>query len=101
MDEADKAREKARLFDALRAGHADLKASWGGYTGYDRWFVSDLNNAKLALVATYNVYVPAFERLLAEQQGDMVKFHEAVEALSKLPKAERDVELERLVAEQS
>ena len=101
MDEADKAREKARLFDALRAGHADLKASWGGYTGYDRWFVSDLNNAKLALVATYNVYVPAFEQLLAEQQGDMSKFHEAVAVLSKLPKEERHAKLERLAAGQS
>ena len=101
MDDADKVREKGRLFDALRAGFTQLKASWDGYTGYDRWFVSNLNNAKLALVATYNVHVPAFERLLAEQQGDMAKFHEAVEALSKLPKAERDVELQRLVVEQS
>jgi predicted aminopeptidase len=101
MDDADKAREKGRLFDALGAGYAELKASWGGYPGYDRWFVSDLNNAKLALVTTYNVYVPAFERLLAEQQGDMSKFHEAVAVLSKLPKEERHAELERLAAEQS
>ncbi len=101
MDDADKTRDKARLFDTLRAGYAELKASWGGYAGYDRWFASDLNNARLALLATYNVYVPAFERLLAEQQGDMSKFHEAVAALSKLPKEERDAELERLAAEAS
>ncbi len=101
MDDADKMREKDRLFDALRAGYTELKAHWGGYTGYDRWFVSNLNNAKLALVATYNVYVPAFERLLAEQQGDMSKFHEAVAVLSKLPKEERHAKLERLAAGQS
>jgi len=101
IDDADKMREKTRLFDELRAGYAQLKASWGEYTGYDRWFADGLNNAKLALLATYNVYVPAFERLLAEQQGDMRKFHEAVEALSKLPKEERDAELERLAAELS
>lgn len=100
-DDAEKRREKARLFDALHAGHAALKASWGGYAGYDGWFAGDLNNARLALVATYNVYVPAFERLLAEQEGDMAKFHEAVQGLSRLPKKERDAELERVAAGQS
>jgi len=101
MDDTEKRREKARLFDALHADYAKLKATWGGYAGYDGWFANNLNNARLALVATYNVYVPAFERLLAEQQGDISKFHEAVAALSKLPKEERDAELERLAAGQS
>jgi predicted aminopeptidase len=99
MEDADKMREKGRLFAALRAGYAQLKTSWDGYTGYDGWFAKDLNNAKLALLATYNVYVPAFERLVQQQQGDMGKFHEAVEALSKLTKEERDAELARLAAE--
>jgi predicted aminopeptidase len=99
MEDADKMREKGRLFAALRAGYAQLKASWDGYAGYDGWFAKDLNNAKLALLATYNVYVPAFERLVQQQQGDMGKFHEAVEALSKLTKEERDAELARLAAE--
>jgi hypothetical protein len=31
----------------------------------------------------------------------MEKFHQAVEALSKLPKEERDADLDRLAAEQS
>lgn len=95
-DDAEKKREKARLFNELRAGYARLKATWDGYSGYDAWFAVDLNNAKLALLATYNVHVQAFEQLLIEQQGDMAKFHEAVEILSKLPKEERDAELERL-----
>ncbi|MEE9265521.1 MAG: aminopeptidase [Gammaproteobacteria bacterium] len=101
MDDGDKLLEKERLFGRLRLGYAQLKASWGGYSGYDGWFANDLNNARLALLATYNAYVPAFERLLADQDGDMSKFHEAVEALSKLPKEERNAELERLAAELS
>ncbi len=101
MDDGDKLLEKERLFGRLRLGYAQLKASWGGYSGYDGWFANDLNNARLALLATYNAYVPAFERLLADQDGDMSKFHEAVEALSKLPKEERNAELERLSAELS
>ena len=99
MDDAEKEREKVQLFDALRSGYARLKATWDGYAGYDNWFAVDLNNAKLALLATYNVYVPAFQRLLAEQRGDMTKFHEAVEALSSLAKEERDAELARLADE--
>jgi predicted aminopeptidase len=101
MDDAAKTREKARHFEELRAGYAELKASWGGYAGYDGWFANDLNNANLALLATYNVHVPAFERMLAEQRGDMRNFHEAVEELSKLPKEERDAELTRRAAELS
>lgn len=101
MDDANKTRGKAQLFDELRAEYAQVKTSWGGYSGYDGWFANSLNNAKLALLASYNVYVRAFERLLAEQQRDMIKFHEAVEALSKLPKEERDAELERLAGKLS
>lgn len=100
-DDAVKAREKAAIYAGLRADYGKLKDSWDGYGGYDRWFGSELNNARLALLATYNVYVPAFERLIAEQGGDMEKFHRAVETLSKLPKEERDTELERLAAEAS
>ena len=101
LDDSAKLREKARLFDELRAGYQRLRDSWGGYSGYDAWFASDLNNAKLALLATYNVYVPAFQRLLAEQHGDMAKFNAAAEALSKLPKDERDAALSALAAQAS
>lgn len=101
MADDEKRREKARLFDELRVGYAELKTSWGGYTGYDDWFAKDLNNANLALLAAYNIHVPAFEHILAKHQGDMRKFHEAVESLSKLSKDERDAELERLAGELS
>lgn len=98
-EDAVKVREKEVIYARLRGDYSDLKATWGGYGGYDGWFESGLNNARLALLATYNVYVPAFERLLAEHRGDMEAFHGAVEALARLPKKERDAELERLAAE--
>jgi len=101
MDDTVKVREKAEVYASLRADYAKLKTSWGGYSGYDRWFSSELNNARLALLATYNAHVPAFERLIAEQHGDMEKFHQAVESLSKLPKEEREAELERMSAKAS
>jgi predicted aminopeptidase len=66
-----------------------MRWSWGGYRGFDRWFAQDLNNAKLALVATYNELVPRFGRLLAELNGDMSAFHERVAQLAALDAQQR------------
>jgi predicted aminopeptidase len=98
LSDAEKLARKEAVFEALRAGHARLKASWGGYPGYDRWFAEDLNNAKLALLATYTGYVDAFLALLADSGGDWTTFHARVEALSRLPSAEREAILQGLAA---
>jgi predicted aminopeptidase len=47
------------------------------------------NNALLAAFATYTQLVPAFERLLAQQGGDMERFYAAVRSLAAKPRAER------------
>ena len=88
-DDDEKRREKAHIFADLRADYLVLKASWGDFSGYDAWFAKDLNNAKLALIATYNEFVPAFQRILADHHGNMEAFHAACEALAKLPEEER------------
>lgn len=94
--DAEKLQRKAVIFDRLRADYRVLRASWGGYGGYDRWFAQDLNNANLASVATYNATVPAFDALLASVGGDMAAFHAAAAELARLPRAERDAALARL-----
>ena len=66
---AEKRAGKARLIGELRDRYATLKSeSWGGYSGYDRWFSEDLNNAKFAAFSAYASYVPAFLALF-EQTG--------------------------------
>lgn len=87
---------KADIYESLRSSYARLKVSWGGYSGYDRWFEHDLNNAKLALVATYTLLTEGFLVLLASVNGDWEAFHTAVSALAALPQAERDQEITRL-----
>jgi len=82
-------RAKQRIFDALRRDYEKLKADWGGYTGYDEWLARGVNNAQLNSVATYYDLVPAFERLLQANSGDLEKFYAAAKKLAKLPKAER------------
>lgn len=84
---------KARIFADLRADYDRLKRSWGGFAGFDGWFASDVNNAKLALVATYNSQVTAFDALLQANGGDFGAFHAAVETLAAMPRAERDAAL--------
>ncbi len=99
LDQSVMLARKAAIFDTLRADYARLKAFWGGYGGYDGFFAQELNNAKLALVASYNSRSLAFDQLLHDTGDDWTAFHAAVEALSKLPEDERNAELDRLAAE--
>jgi predicted aminopeptidase len=63
---------------------------------YERWLASGLNNAKLASVATYYDLVPAFQRLLAFQEGDLQAFYRASEVLATLDVDDRRMLLSEL-----
>ncbi len=86
-------RQKTTIKTELRQEYQQLKKQWKGYAGYDGWFAQDLNNAQLAAVTTYRDAVPAFQRLLAKQGGDMAAFYRACAELGALPMAERTVVL--------
>ncbi|HEY8026440.1 MAG TPA: aminopeptidase [Burkholderiaceae bacterium] len=88
VTDAEKRAQKAAIFAGLKEEYQTVKASWGGYTGYDAWFNRPLSNANLALLATYHDYVPAFRALL-QQKGGFPQFYEAVGELSKLDIDER------------
>src|ERR1043166_3035221 len=88
-------REKQRLLDELGRDYEKVKANWGGYSAYDAWFAHGANNARLNSVATYYDLVPAFERLLQANGGDLERFYTAAKKLAKLPKAERKRRLTR------
>ncbi len=85
---------KAEIFVALRARYEQRKAGWAGASDYAEWFAQPLNNARLNTLATYYDLVPAFERRLASNDGDLEKFFRETKALGKLPKAERHRRLE-------
>jgi predicted aminopeptidase len=86
---------KLEAFETMRREYQALKAQWGGFGGYDWWFAQPLNNAQLASVAIYSQLVPGFQKLLAEQGGDLKRFYAQVRELAKLPKAERHARLEQ------
>ena len=87
--DAEKREKKAQTFAAMKAEYHELKLSWGGFAGYDRFFAEELNNAHLVPIATYSELVPGFRRLLAENGGDFRRFYAAVKELGKLSRAER------------
>jgi predicted aminopeptidase len=62
-----------------REAFADLKHN---LSANPRFRALEPSNALLAAFATYNQLVPAFEKLLAEEGGDLEKFYARVKALS-------------------
>lgn len=93
--------EKQRVFADLHSQYLQLKTSWGGYSGYDDWFAHELNNAQLNTIANYYDFLPSFKRLLELNGGDLEKFYQAVERLSKMPKEERHRRLRELAKRES
>ena len=96
--DAQKRVAKARLIAEMEAEYGALKAQWGGFAGYDRFFDQPVGNAHFASVAAYTELVPAFESLLAREGGALPRFYAAVRALAALPKAERDARLRKAAA---
>jgi len=93
LPEAAMRAEKARYFESLRTEYANLRARWGGYDVFDGWFTQEINNAHLASVGLYHLYVPAFQALLASVHGDLPAFYRLARDLSRLPPTERTARL--------
>jgi len=79
---------KQREFGRLKFEYTQLRATWGGYAGYDGWFDRTLNNAHLAAVATYHDCVPGLERELAAS-GSLPAFYARAAALAELSPGRR------------
>ena len=89
LPDAERRERKAAQFDALAASVRDYEAAQGLRSGYDAWLAAGLNNAHLASVATYFDCVPGFERLLAQQGGQLLRYYDAVRALARGPASAR------------
>ena len=84
-----KRQRKAAILDALRMDFQKLKRTWENHGSYDAWFNRPLNNAQLNSVAAYHEFVPAFLKLLKQQNNDLALFYEQCRQLAAKPKAER------------
>ncbi|MDD5331160.1 MAG: aminopeptidase, partial [Sulfuricella sp.] len=97
LPDGEKRQAKRETMARMALDYAALKAAWGGDAGYDKWFETDFNNAKIAALTLYTRLGPAFEALLEQEGGDLPRFYRRVEALAHLPKAERTQALENLM----
>jgi predicted aminopeptidase len=86
--------KKSDAFAGLTRQIRALEQQQGMHSAlYDEWLKEGLNNARLASEATYYDCLPGFERVLAEEGGDLPRFYAAARALSRLPMAERHEKL--------
>jgi predicted aminopeptidase len=91
--EADMRREKEMIVAKGKERYLELRESWGGYKGYDD-LMANLNNARLSSMSTYHDLVPAFQRLLYANEGQLSDFYSAAAKLSSLPATERITRLQ-------
>ena len=92
-EESTLARGKKVVTDGLAERYAELKQRWDGFDGFDRWFDRPVNNARLASVATYEEWVPAFLALAEAKGNGLSGFYQACKDLSDLPPRERHQQL--------
>jgi predicted aminopeptidase len=82
------AKEKNAAMQQLRDEYAQLKQSWGGFAGYDR-FIANANNASLGAQAAYDELVPQFEAVFEKRGKDWNSFYAAIQSITPLPKEQR------------
>lgn len=93
MGEAVLREAKQSVFQRLRARYRELSKNWGD--AFDAWVGQDLNNAHLALIATYHGGVPSFEALFEKVNGNWEAFYQAVEAVAEQSAEARAAWLQR------
>ncbi len=89
------ANQKQQAMQNMRDEYAALKASWGGFAGYDR-FIAQANNASLGALAAYDELVPQFEAVFEKQGKSWPEFYKAIQGITPLPKEERRTALQAL-----
>jgi len=90
LEESERRAKKEQVFANMQTEYAALKASWDDYSGYDRWFSRDLNNAHLLGVSTYRRLLPSFAAMFKEAGSDLPEFYKLATEISKLPTLERN-----------
>jgi len=83
---------KQKVYAQLQQDYKQFRKQTNFYA-YDNWMQRDLNNAHLALIATYQDLVPSFINLLAMVDGDLSAFYKRVEELGNMDKVIRDKQL--------
>jgi len=89
MGFSEKRQAKLDFFEGAGDRYRQLKESGELDNRFDHWMARGLNNARLASVATYRDFVPAFQVILERSGNDLKRFYAEVERISNYPREER------------
>lgn len=82
--------EKRAAFEHLESEYNTLRdRQWNGQDYFGGWFSQPPNNARFALLDTYQGGTCAFAALYDEAGGDMAAFHRLAQEKSRLPAVQR------------
>ena len=96
LDDETRVERKRKLQGELGQHYAQLRDErWAGDPAFDAW-VQGLNNASLALLGSYEDWVPAFVALFEREGRQFARWHAAVKALADRPAPERRAALAAL-----
>ena len=84
-----KREKKASIYSELRDEFDRLKTDDNGLSAYDNWMRESLNNAKISSVAAYHDFVPAFQKMLAKNEGNLNQFYRQCRELAQAPPDQR------------
>ena len=91
---SEKRVRKTTIFSELRNEFNHLKTNQIELSAYDAWMSQSLNNAKIGSVVAYHDFLPAFQKMLTQNMGEMNQFFEACRQLTQKNKDERHQVLE-------
>jgi len=94
LSDEQKREQKRQLFTQLKQSYQQWRAQHA-YSDYDGFMNQDLNNANLALIATYTDKVPAFLAMLHAAHGNFAAFYREARRVGELPPEQRQVALAR------
>jgi predicted aminopeptidase len=96
LENHDKRIQKKEIIQSLRDQYSDLKTQWKGFSGYDKWFESPINNARLASIAVYRDRVPDFNRWINACDGDLERYYASMKTLKNFDASERHQRLRNI-----
>jgi len=95
LSDAVKRSRKHEIIQSMRNQYSALKTKWDGFTGFDKWFETPINNARLATIAVYRDHVPDFKRWIDGCNGDLKRYYSSMKKLKNIPKDERHQRLSK------
>ncbi|HEX2201339.1 MAG TPA: aminopeptidase [Gammaproteobacteria bacterium] len=89
LEAAEMRAAKRSIFQDMRRAYEALKHQWQGYSGYEAWIASSLNNAKIASVVTYHERLAAFKVLFSAAHDEFERFYVLARLIGQLPPSKR------------